>query len=366
MVLCGGKKAGDDDFSDGLDGAISMPHDSKSGSTAILDKYTVQEKVVPLIRAIKTKEPAVMIAALAVFKQVAKMADAEFLAMEVLPILWSFSLGPLLNLDQFQQYMALIKSISTKIENEQTRKLRDLSSSQVTTSGSLDASRSNTFANGFSHGNGSNDVGEDDFQRLVLGKGGPGNNDMLGDGWSSQPQQAQPKKQETPMFSWSTSTLPPSQSQGQPTASLGTLYGNNSNTHSRAITPDHMTSSFASLSPAPRVGSTMNMGTSGFNALTPMQPSSTGGNPWTSTNTTSAMISNPSTSFHSQPISNIPPPMQSSNNAFSTFSIAPPPTKSARPQIPTSMNGSFGKPAAPPASSQAAPKKGLDAYESLI
>ena len=366
VVLCGGKKAGDDDLNDGLDGSISMPHNSKSGSTAILDKYTVQEKVVPLIRAIKTKEPAVTIAALAVFKQVAKMADAEFLAMEVLPILWSFSLGPLLNLDQFQQYMALIKSISTKIENEQTRKLRDLSSSQVTTSGSLDASRSNTFANGFSQVNGSNDVGEDDFQRLVLGKGGSGNNDMLGDGWRSQPQRAQDKKQETPMFSWSTSTLSPSQNQGQPIASLSTLYSSNSNTHSRAITPDHTMSSFASLSPAPKVGSTMTMGAGGFNALTPMQPSSTGGNSSTLTNTASSTIPNSKPYFQPQPVSNIRPPMQPSNSAFSTFSIAPPPINPARPQIPMSMNGSFSKSTAPPASSQAAPKKGLDAYQSLI
>jgi len=39
-------------------------------------------------------------AALSVFRQVGKIADADFVAMEVLPIMWAFSLGPLLNLQQ--------------------------------------------------------------------------------------------------------------------------------------------------------------------------------------------------------------------------------------------------------------------------
>lgn len=39
-------------------------------------------------------------AALSVFEQVGRIADVDFIAMEVLPIMWSFSLGPLLNLQQ--------------------------------------------------------------------------------------------------------------------------------------------------------------------------------------------------------------------------------------------------------------------------
>jgi SCY1-like protein 2 len=34
---------------------------AKNSNVSILDKYTIQEKVVPLLRAIKTKEPAVMV-----------------------------------------------------------------------------------------------------------------------------------------------------------------------------------------------------------------------------------------------------------------------------------------------------------------
>ncbi|EAQ84979.1 hypothetical protein CHGG_08993 [Chaetomium globosum CBS 148.51] len=73
----------------------------------------LQEKIVPLIKVIKTREPAVMIAALNVLQVVGKVADAEFVAVEILPILWSMSLGPLLDLKQFQSFMELINRNST-------------------------------------------------------------------------------------------------------------------------------------------------------------------------------------------------------------------------------------------------------------
>lgn len=66
----------------------------------MLDKYTVQEKVVPLLKGIKTKEPAVMMAALEVFSEIGKICDREIVAMELLPGLWTMSFGPLLGLEQ--------------------------------------------------------------------------------------------------------------------------------------------------------------------------------------------------------------------------------------------------------------------------
>jgi SCY1-like protein 2 len=68
-------------------------------------------------------------AVLRVFKQVGEVADSDYLAMKVLPLLWQFSLGPLLNLQQFQAFMLLIKTMSSKIEREQTRKLQEMGSS---------------------------------------------------------------------------------------------------------------------------------------------------------------------------------------------------------------------------------------------
>lgn len=60
-TLCGGGNEQQDDFQgDGLTGVVAAPK-AKSSNVSILDKYTIQEKIVPLLRAIKTKEPAVMV-----------------------------------------------------------------------------------------------------------------------------------------------------------------------------------------------------------------------------------------------------------------------------------------------------------------
>ena len=60
-ILCGNntdKHLSVSKGSDGLNMALSEDH-GNGGS--ILDKYTVQEKVTPLLKAIKTKEPTVMV-----------------------------------------------------------------------------------------------------------------------------------------------------------------------------------------------------------------------------------------------------------------------------------------------------------------
>jgi SCY1-like protein 2 len=62
QVLCGGTPGGADAAAgDGLDGFDPQEQNKKKQHSVILDKYTIQEKVVPLMKAIKTKEPAVMV-----------------------------------------------------------------------------------------------------------------------------------------------------------------------------------------------------------------------------------------------------------------------------------------------------------------
>lgn len=59
-TLCGGGTEDTDGIQgDGLTGVVDTP--KAKSAVSILDKYTIQEKVVPLLRAIKTKEPAVMV-----------------------------------------------------------------------------------------------------------------------------------------------------------------------------------------------------------------------------------------------------------------------------------------------------------------
>jgi SCY1-like protein 2 len=63
QTLCGGSPSNAED--DGLSGfGETKP---RIGNTSILDKYTIQEKVVPLLKNIKTKEPAVGVSLRACF-----------------------------------------------------------------------------------------------------------------------------------------------------------------------------------------------------------------------------------------------------------------------------------------------------------
>ena len=349
VILCGGSGPSQTgNMGDGLDGTMTGSKNSKPPSSTILDKYTVQEKVVPLLKAIKTKEPAVMMAALAVFRQVGKLADADFLAMDVLPLLWSFSLGPLLNLEQFQEYMKLIRFLSSKIEQEQTRKLQHLASNM---NGSLGQSTSKDLMNG---GNATGiynsseigDGGENDFERLVLGKPSTAE----GSSFKTAFQPAEPLG-----FSWSTPLSP------------------SPNPSSRAITPDQSLNAFAPLQPTPRnVPSISQRPSSSLNTLMPVHPPFPSTSAW-SMNSTDTLRPSPQTQPPPQPSFFIPPP-PAANGSLSTFSLAPPPMQpqrtSTQPIYGAGLGGT-GQVASKSSLSATAnqpqrQKSGLDAYESLL
>lgn len=358
VVLCGGSANRSSHHGDDLHGTRTVSEPSKPNSSSILDKYTVQEKIVPLMKAIKTKEPAVMMAALAVFRQIGKIADADFLAMDVLPMLWSFGLGPLLNLEQFQEFMTLIKSLSEKIENEQIRKLRDLSSNSNTIS---EASKTgDSFGIGSSNGaynvNNVGNVDENDFERLVLGKSGANENDVWGESSKPAPHKAQSSRTEPPMFAWSTPALTPTP-----------------NTSSRAITPDQTLHGFPTLKPATNsIGSNSNTTLDSFGSLTPMQPLSMATSTW-SLNTGAASTVPLSQQPNFQSAFSIPPP-PTPKSQLSTFSIAPPPTQYQRSHSQPNYGGGLNASntinsamSIPRSSDHLQPQKsGLDAYESLL
>jgi len=59
-ILCGATGDLDVDVDDGLTGSI-MQHNRDKSEVVTLDRLTIQEKIVPLLKGIKTKEPAVMV-----------------------------------------------------------------------------------------------------------------------------------------------------------------------------------------------------------------------------------------------------------------------------------------------------------------
>lgn len=349
-TLCGGTPDGSDDDLNG----IGVPDKKASSSSSIiLDKFTVQEKVVPLLRGIKTKEPGVMMAALRVFKQVGEVADTDFLAMDVLPLLWTFSLGPLLNLQQFQAFMSLIKTLSGRIEREQTRKLQEMGSSSTGNSmGSRSAvaraGAASSVNGGFSNGE------ETDFETLVSGRkaASNGNGDLMNDWAAPQPARsnnttAPPRTTAaTPSFSWQTSEPAPS-------PSMSTLRPAMQNQASRTVTPDHTLSSFATLTPSSQWSQPLQPSAPSAVPYRPAQNTSLNTNTSASSIDWSSAMNNSSSAWSSQK------PAQPSG--MSSFTIPPPPMS---PQA-TGFGGisSHQQQQQQQASGQ---RTGLDKYQSLI
>ena len=401
-TLCGGSSSSAEDQDDlnGIGVADKIPS-SSSSSSAILDKFTVQEKVVPLLKSIKTKEPGVMMATLKVFRQVGEVADSDFLAMEVLPVLWSMSLGPLLNLQQFQGFMKLINSLGSRIEREQTRKLQELSSSNSAAVGVGVGTRGGKQAVGASAGmNGLTNGEEADFETLVSGRKvgvADGSDDLMND-WGAAPSSALRATNATSQSSQNATDAPTFSWQTQPAPSMmNALRSQGGGPAMRAITPDQTLSSFAALTPASqfsqplmpsRAGSTGNNVNGSVSAnkimssmALPMQPAQHNGLGVSSAGSgidwSSATASTPVSTWASQrPAQQTQVPMKngsgfgatsrpSQSSGLGSFTLSPPP---ASPQT----IGQFKAPP-PPQSQQPQPqpqqggqRSGLDRYESLL
>ncbi|EXJ86075.1 SCY1 protein kinase [Capronia coronata CBS 617.96] len=368
-VLCGVPGSRMTSRADDFSGAAEA--ETKDKSVSSLDKFTMQEKVVPLLKAIKTKEPAVMMAALKVFRQIGTVADSEFLALEVMPILWTFSLGPLLDLPQFKAFMDVIRSISAKIEREQMRKLQELLSSRPTEFRPASVSQPST-SNGLQRGGAANGM-EDDFEKLVLGNKNNEKKDVFA-GALAEGERLTPNP---PSFSWSpVSTTNKSVSTHQALSPMP-IPALQPRPASRSITPDVNMSAFPSLQPAPP--SSASIWATSSPAPTTVQNNNHILQP-------SGYMSNPPTAIPSPPVSTnawqLPPPPGTQNRPTVFVPSITPPTlsnvqrnawqqpnqslgMSSQPRFAGSMNNILQ----PQSAHQQPPqqkKTGLDKYESLI
>lgn len=132
------------------------------------------DKLIPLLKNIKTKEPSVTLAALAAYAEMGKKLGHEVIASDILPALWPMTVGVLLNLEQvnkstmladlkFNRLLNVIRELETKVIQQQTQKLQDVTPaaglSKGTTSPLQDTS-----------GLGPMEETTLDFENLVLGK----------------------------------------------------------------------------------------------------------------------------------------------------------------------------------------------------
>ncbi|KAI0807175.1 other/SCY1 protein kinase [Fomes fomentarius] len=90
-----------------------------------LDQSSLTQKLVPLLSKIRTKEPAVTMATLAVQEAMGMKVDREAVATLVLPQLWAMSMGPLLTVTQFKRFVDVIKKLGDRVQKEHDQYLRD-------------------------------------------------------------------------------------------------------------------------------------------------------------------------------------------------------------------------------------------------
>lgn len=126
-----------------------------------LDKYAVTEKLLPLLASMKTREPSVMMGALAVYEKSVSLVEVETLARQIIPQLLNMSMESMLNLSQFKQFMEQIHKTLDQVERDHAKRL-----SQVQISSSSSAA---VGMNG-SDDNKDKVNGPLDFEDLVFGK----------------------------------------------------------------------------------------------------------------------------------------------------------------------------------------------------
>jgi SCY1-like protein 2 len=274
----------------------------------------------------------------------------------VLPMLWTFSLGPLLNLQQFQAFMSLIKTLSGRIEREQTRKLQEMGSSSGGNAMGTRAAAARSGAAPSSNGGFSNGE-ETDFETLVSGRksAANGNGDLMNEWAAPQPARsnnttAPPRTTgATPSFSWQTPDPAPN-------SSMGALRPVMQNQASRTVTPDHTLSSFATLTPASQWSQPLQPTAPSAMPYRPAQnPTTIASKPASTIDWSSAVNNNSSSSAWSSQ-----KPAQPSSG-LGSFNIPPPPMS---PQSGFGGMASQQQKQTQQASGQQ--KTGLDKYQSLI
>ena len=353
VTLCGGSN--DPGGEDGLDGLA--PQKKKATSSTALDKFTMQEKIVPLIKAIKTKEPAVMIAALNVLRVVGNVADSDFVAMDILPILWTMSLGPLLDLKQFRAFMELIKSLSSRVEDEQIKKLQELAGGASSSPAIKDDIMSFGPVVGSSFD--ANGTTENDFESLVKGGAGSTSANPMDSGWDTMASasatitSSSTSRKSTPTATFSWSSPPAAAPSTAPTNQFGAVKAQQPGF--RTVTPD--LAAFQPITPTTTQFSQPLQPASKPNTASSPLPTA---QPTTSINWGAAAAATTSSSnIWASPSTTTTQPPTSSFGSLSLGQQQLPQTSAANP---LSRGSSFSLPPPPSTGTTATPSSGLSGF----
>lgn len=99
-----------------------------------MDKWCVLDDVIPLLPQIPSREPGVLMSILGILKVTFSHPKLgftkEILATKIIPFIVPLCIENNLNLNQFSAYIAIVKEMISKVENEQKGKLEQLNSMQ--------------------------------------------------------------------------------------------------------------------------------------------------------------------------------------------------------------------------------------------
>ncbi|KAJ3221512.1 hypothetical protein HDU78_000441, partial [Chytriomyces hyalinus] len=101
------------------------------GMIRVLDKFTIVEKVLPMLKTNVVREPGLLVALLAVYEEASKGVEKEMVAAEVLPEIWRLALDPVLNVKQFKRFMKVIQDLTKRVEEQHTKFLEEVKSMDV-------------------------------------------------------------------------------------------------------------------------------------------------------------------------------------------------------------------------------------------
>ncbi|KAI6205397.1 Protein kinase domain-containing protein [Aphelenchoides besseyi] len=172
-----------------------------------LEPWMVNDQVLPAMPRINSREPSILMAILGIYKLAHENEKfglgREQCAKSILPFLISTCVENTLNVNQFEQYMTMIRALMHKVETEQRSRLSQLSAGQETERNTHD------FTEIFNQPSTSSDNG--DLNNLTNMFGNL-DSDKSSTTQNTLPSRDQPAKSMAAANPWSPTTQPPSSS----------------------------------------------------------------------------------------------------------------------------------------------------------
>lgn len=107
-----------------------------------MDKFLLVDEIFPVFQQIPSREPAVLMAMLGIYKQTLVQSkihlEKDYLASKAIPFLLPLSIEPTLNVSQFNNFMSVIREMFDRVEQEHRTKLEQLQKLQDEQRSSID------------------------------------------------------------------------------------------------------------------------------------------------------------------------------------------------------------------------------------